>query len=235
MNATRWAGRALSERVESHHEVIRWSQLAVVVAERSFRLLENAVQEVLELVLARLLVSLGFHGSQHKVDIVVDLLQFTWADGGAWDLLVVHGWHDVADLALQSAVAVCDGADRVGAGPSFLFVEDRLIGAGRGSAWVLAVEVELLASHLEVELRLVGAGAEMVRSNYLLATLAFGVLVGERSLNKVVAGVAVSVAVALESAVERLISLLFLLQRRLPLEFLESRLGSLTGWLVRLP
>ena len=84
-------------------------------------------------------------------------------------------------------------------------------------------------------MRLVGAGAEMVRSNYLLATLAFGVLVGERSLNKVVAGVAVSVAVALESAVERLISLLFLLQRRLPLKFLESRLGSLTGWLVRLP
>ena len=75
----------------------------------------------------------------------------------------------------------------------------------------------------------------MVRSNNLLATLAFGVLVGERSLNKVVAGVAVSVAVALESAVERLISLLFLLQRRLPLEFLESRLGSMTGWLARLP
>ena len=97
-------------------------------------------------------------------------------------------------------MTVCDGADRVGAGPSFLFVEDRLIGAGRGSAWVLAVEVELLASHLEVELRLVGAGAEMVRSNNLLATLAFGVLVGERSLNKVVAGVAVSVAVALTRA-----------------------------------
>lgn len=100
MNATRWAGCTLSERVASHHEVIRWSQLAVVVAQRSFRLLENAVQEVLELVLARFLVSLGFHGSQHKVDIVVDLLQFTWADGGAWDLLFVHSWHDVADLAL---------------------------------------------------------------------------------------------------------------------------------------
>ena len=82
-----------------------------MVAEWSFRLLENAVQEVLKLVLARFLISLGFHGGQYNVDVVVDFLQFPWADGRAWDLLVMHGWHHVAYLALERTVAVGDRAD----------------------------------------------------------------------------------------------------------------------------
>ena len=97
---------------------------------------------------------------------------------------------------------------------------------------MLAVKVELLASHLEVVLRLVSASAEMIGPNHLLATLALRVLVREWGLNKIVAGVAVSIAVPLESAIERLISLLLLLQWRLSLELLEGRLGSLAGRIV---
>ena len=79
-----------------------------MMAEWSLRFLENAVQEILELILAGLLVPLCFHWSQDNIDVVVHLLELTWADCCAWNLLVMHRWHNSADLALKSAVAISD-------------------------------------------------------------------------------------------------------------------------------
>ena len=42
----------------------------MVVTKWSLRFLENAVQEILKLVLSGLLVSLSLHWGQHNVDIV---------------------------------------------------------------------------------------------------------------------------------------------------------------------
>ena len=76
-----------------------------MVAKWSLRFLENAVQEILKLVLSGLFVSLSLHWGQHNVDIVY-LLKLAWAYGSAWDLLIVHCWHNSADFALERTMAI---------------------------------------------------------------------------------------------------------------------------------
>ena len=101
---------------------------------------------------------------------------------------------------------------------------------------MLAIKVQLLSRHLKIVLRLVCASAQMIRSDHLLpTTLAFRVLVRERCLNEIIAGVTISVAITLKPAVEGLISLFLFMKRGLSLEFLESRLRSLIGWFIRFP
>ena len=79
----------------------------MVVTKWSLRFLENAVQEILKLILSGLFVTLSLHWCQYNVDIVY-LFKLTWAYGCAWDLLIVHRWHHSADLALKSTVAISD-------------------------------------------------------------------------------------------------------------------------------
>ena len=79
--------------------------MSVVMTKWSLRFLENAVQEILKLVLSGLFVSLSLHWGQHNVDIVY-LLKLTWAYGSAWDLLIVHCWHNSADFALERTMAI---------------------------------------------------------------------------------------------------------------------------------
>jgi len=74
-------------------------------------LLEDAVQEVLELVLSWLLAfSLVFHRGQNDVH-GAHFLELARANNRRSDLLVLHRWDDLADLTLESAMTVCDGAD----------------------------------------------------------------------------------------------------------------------------
>ena len=74
----------------------------------------------------------------------------------------------------------------------------------------------------------------MIRSDHLLATaFALWVFVRERSLNKVVAGVSISIAITFKSAVEWLVSFLVLMEWRFLLEFLESWLISLITSFIR--
>ena len=77
----------------------------MVVTKWSLRFLENAVQEILKLILSWLLVSLSLHWGQHNVDIVY-LFKLTWAYGCAWDLLIVHRWHHSADFTLERTMAI---------------------------------------------------------------------------------------------------------------------------------
>ena len=190
----------------------------------SLRFLENAVQEILKLVLSGLFVSLSLHWGQYNVDIVY-LLELAWAYSCAWDLLIVHSWHHSADFTLERTVAISNWADRISASAGLFFVEDWLVRPGWWSAWVLAVEVQLLPWHLQVILWLVCASAQMIGPDHLLATaFALWVFVRERSLNKVVAGVPISIAITFKSTVEWLVSLLILMEWRFLLEVLESRL-----------
>lgn len=78
----------------------------------SFRpLLEKIVQEILVLEMTWFSVGFCFHWSQNNVHRV-DFLEFTGADNGPWNhLLVLHCWHDCTDLALKGAMTISDGAD----------------------------------------------------------------------------------------------------------------------------
>ena len=79
----------------------------MVVTKWSLRFLENAVQEILKLILSWLLVSLSLHWGQYNVDIVY-LLKLAWANSSSWDLLIVHCWHHSADFTLERTMAISD-------------------------------------------------------------------------------------------------------------------------------
>ena len=215
----------------SHHKIVWGSKLSVMMTKWSLRFLENAVQEILKLVLSGLFVSLSLHWGKNNVDIVY-LLELAWANSSAWDLLIVHSWHHSADFTLESTMTISNWADRIGASAGFFFVEDWLVRPGWWCTWVLAVEVQLLPGHLQVILWIVRAGAQMIGPDHLLTTaLALWVFIRERSLNKVVAGVSVSIAITFKSTVEWLVSLLILVEWGFLLEVLEGSISLVTTFI----
>ena len=82
---------------------------------RRFRLLlEDAVQEVLELIATRVLsISFVFHWGQYNVHRI-DLFEFARTDHRMRDLCaILHVcWHHGTNLALPGAVSISDGAKR---------------------------------------------------------------------------------------------------------------------------